>query len=201
MTAEEEAWLKLSLRLHKTPSEVMHQVTWVDFLRYQVLFEEEVNQHEVLHWYMAQLAEIIFCIPFRIWGKPIPSAVETKKFLLKFGKPEPKVKDELDEIARQDAVENYSQKEMLKWALSLGMPLPGQEPEVDTSPVKTMLPPNMRGMTVKKQEDVPPGAPPVVATPAAPLPPALPEVAPAGPIGGKRRIGRGHRTDRSADGG
>jgi hypothetical protein len=130
-----------------------------------------------------------------------PSAVETKKFLLKFGKPEPKVKDELDEIARQDAVENYSQKEMLKWALSLGMPLPGQEPEVDTSPVKTMLPPNMRGMTVKKQEDVPPGAPPVVATPAAPLPPALPEVAPSGPIGGKRRIGRGHRTDRSADGG
>lgn len=164
MTAEEEAWLKLSLRLHKTPSEVMHQVTWVDFLRYQVIFEEELNQHEKLHWYLAQLAEIIFAIPYRIWGKPVPASVEAKKFLLRFDVVKKGERDVVDEELDKEAVENYTKMEMLKWALALGMPLPGQEWEDDGEPVKTMLPPDMQGMTPKKREK---GAP-------APAPPTLP---------------------------
>jgi hypothetical protein len=189
MTGEERAWLELSLRLHKTPAEVMHQVTWVDFLRYQKIFEEEINLPTKDDWYAAQIAYELFCVSFRVWGKHPPTHITVKNFLMKFGAPDPVSREAIDEATEQEIIENYTQLEMLKWSLAMGVPLPGEPmPEDDGSPVRTMLPPDMAGKVRPAQEA---GLP--AAFPAAEPAPVTAGLPPAGFVPrGKGRRNRGH---------
>lgn len=187
MTEEEAGWLRLSLRLHKTPAEVMHQVTWVDFIRYQKLFEDEVNEPDKRDWYDAQTAYEIHCIPYRVWGKSPPTGLSLKSFLMKFGKPDPVIRGSIDDAINQDIVENYSQLQMMYWGAAVGAGMPGETPEVDDSPVKTMLPPDMR-------DRVRPAGEPTASAVSQPPPPGGPTGQPSSaPRGGfSIRKKRGH---------
>lgn len=191
MTGEEEAWLRLSLRLRKTPAEVMSQVTWVDFLRYQKIFSDEMNEKEKRDWYDAQLAYEVHIIPNRIWGKQIDSRITLESFLLKFGKPDPAVRKVLDEEVQKEIDQVYIDQQMLYWATAFGMPLPGQDVPPDDTPVKTQMSPDMLARMGKGPGAPTPGPlPPVPGSSATP-----PSPAPIPPAGfaprGKRKIGKG----------
>lgn len=148
MTAEEEMWLRLCLRLHKTPSEAKNQITYVDFLRFWSIIEKEQDESDKRDWYDAQQAYQTWCVSFLVWGKTPPPSVTIEKFLLKFtrggdGKQktatDPEVEHESTELARELAIKT----DMAMWAAVVGASLPGEEA---TTPVVTKLPPNMAGM-------------------------------------------------------
>lgn len=155
MTAEEEMWLRLCLRLHKTPSEAREQITHIDFLRFWHIIQKEQDESDKRDWYDAQTAYQMWCVPFMVWGKTPPATVTIKNFLLKFtagdggGKPETRMDDtartESEELAKEIAVKT----DMAMWAGALGVPLPGQPlPADDGTPVMSMLPPKLDGMNV-----------------------------------------------------
>lgn len=81
--------------------------TATGFWRWVARFEEEVNDRKAEHFYLAQIASELACVPWLVWGKEPPKELrDLNNWMLKFGAGED-VKERLaktsEERRQQDA--------------------------------------------------------------------------------------------------
>lgn len=101
------------------------------------------------HFYMAQMASEIACLPFLVWGKKPPDELrDLKNFILKFG--DAKEIAEKSEAAKLQRMEQDAAFSRSTWLGALGIslgedgkPIPSNKPN-DGKPSTRTLPPHVR---------------------------------------------------------
>lgn len=105
-------------RLGVPPEDLKKKLSATDYWRWQRRFEEELNEPKPDHFYLAQLASEIACLPYMVWGKPPPEGLrDIKSWMLKFGAPE-KIVEQAEEASeeRQKQRAAFSQSTWMNWA-------------------------------------------------------------------------------------
>jgi hypothetical protein len=161
-----------------------------DRVRYQAHLEREMNEAKVEHWYMALLASILYCLPWRVWGQDVPDKADLPStFLLKFGDPEEMKKKE-EVMSEEDSI-RYAELQKSIWLGIFGFDDQGKP--VGNEPIKTRMPKSMMAENKATEQSV-------VTLPQTPAPTTPPSAAAP-----KRRRTQvfinGHRADRSPAGG
>ncbi len=120
----------------------------MDFL---ALFDKEINEAKPDHYYFAQIASEISCLPFLVWGKEPPKELrDLKTWMLKFGDPE-EIARKAEEMALKRAQQDAEFSRSV-WMAGLGIemgpdgkPVPREKKK--DGPPRT-LPPHVRQMPV-----------------------------------------------------
>lgn len=104
LKGDEKNWHLIALRLGKSVGEAKSIISATEYLRWLRFFEEEPNEFNSLHWYLAALCKKVEDIPFQIFGKPegLGRTIEDNliNFRTKTDKPEVKAVS-MEEIERQ----------------------------------------------------------------------------------------------------
>lgn len=66
-----------------TPEQVLEGHTARDLFRWVEFKKWELN-NDKFNWMTAKLCYFLFCIPFRVWGSPVPDEISVETFLTKF---------------------------------------------------------------------------------------------------------------------
>lgn len=86
------------------------------------MFEKEINEPKPEHFYLAQLASEISCLPYLVWGKDPPQELrDLKTWMLKFGDPE-EIEKKSKEAEEQRAIQQ-SEFSSSVWASAVGLVL------------------------------------------------------------------------------
>lgn len=94
----------------------MRKTSASGYYRWLTFFEMEVNEPKPEHYYYAQLASEIACLPYLVWGKAPPKEIrELKNWILKFGDPE-----EIARKAEEMAIQRAEQDAELSRSIWLG---------------------------------------------------------------------------------
>lgn len=151
LTGDLEVWYRIAVRLNKFPTEVIANTTATGYIRWQTLFEKEVNEPKPEHYYLAALNSTLECIPFLVWGKEPPKELrEIKTFMLKFGTAE-EMERKAVEVAEARMVQDAEFSRSV-WLSGLGItlgadgkPIPREKPKTQGQP--RTLPPHVRQAT------------------------------------------------------
>jgi hypothetical protein len=185
MTGEEELTYRLSLRLSKSPTELMEELTTVDLIRYAHLLEQEWHENQKQDWYAAQQAYETFCVAFRVWGKKPPANLEIKHFLMKFGKPDAVNRKLIDDAVSDLERQQHLDMQKMYWLAAVGLdPLTGK-PVDDGIPLQTRRSPDMLPEAGISPQNASPGRFPAPSAP--PTPAAGPGFTPRGRSGRMKR--------------
>lgn len=103
-------------------------VTATEFLRYQAAIEREQNEATTTQWYIALLASILQCMPYRIWGQDVPEGMDKpSNYLLKFGTREEMARKE-EEMSEEEA-RRYAALQKSLWLQMFGFDEAGNKVE------------------------------------------------------------------------
>lgn len=152
----------------------MAQTTATGLQRWLFLFESEVNEKKVEHFYAAQTCSEIACLPYLVWGKEPPKELrDLKNFMIVLGDPE-----EIERKAEEAAEQRQKQDAELSRSIWLshfdieigkdGKAIPRKEATGKPTPVKSHLPPHILAKTLATQRSAgtaPTGETPPESTP------------------------------------
>jgi hypothetical protein len=144
----------------------MKHTSATGFIRWQTLFEKEVNEPKPEHFYFAEMSSEIACLPFLVWGKKPPDELrDPKTYMLKFGSKE-EIESKSEAAAKQRA-EHDAQFSESTWATFLGI-----EFGPDGKPIKKERPtegqPRKLPAHIRQAGDVLPGGSAYVPTAVSP---------------------------------
>ena len=124
-----------------TESEVKQKVTSTEFLRHQIVLDRRRRETTTSHWYMALLASLLTCLPYRVWGQDIPPGYDQpSKFLLKFGSDE-EIQEKEDDLMSEEESARYAELQKAVWLGIFGMDKDGNKVEPETEPVRPVQTP------------------------------------------------------------
>ena len=159
--------MRIAERVGMTPAQVRRQTTATEFWRWMARFEEEVNEPRPEHFYLAQVASELACVPFLVWGKEPPAAYrDLKTWMLKFGDP--------DSIRKQAELSYEERRQQdTDWSMSVWLGFAGlnrdgkplEKPAVRYPPGHPLFQP-----TPGRDYPQVPGLPPINATGSVPSP-------------------------------
>jgi hypothetical protein len=123
---------------NRSVAEAKEAVSATEYLRWTTHFENKARERRADHWYWAQLASELACIPYMVWGKQPPAVLrDIRTFLLKFGDP-------ADAEAEQKKAAGERTEEDAKHSESVWFGILGIDPvtKKHVGELKTKLPPD-----------------------------------------------------------